>query len=264
MDQQSNFQADNFKVVMNFRARLKSVDDEDVEDFVSNNSSQEVVQNASSIFSNSISSEGDFEGNISSDNGSSSSEEPDVFDEEMPRRNIGNHSKVSRAKLDSVPSSLKYELVPRRQFALVPTSEQRMTPNQHERSLLFDSHCHLDRIFSQAFQKPIADFFNSGPQQPLEILKEKYSKEAFIECINVITNVKYFNHKYWSSFFDYPKIWLAIGCHPSECKDYDEQAEYELTISLEHPKVVALGEIGLDDKWDKFGMPYAIQKKVRC
>ena len=182
----------------------------------------------------------------------------------MRRKNIGKNSKVSRAKLNSVPSSLKYEFVPRRQFALVPTSEQRMNPNQHERSLLFDSHCHLDRIFRQAFQKPIADFFDSGPQQPLEILKEKYSKEAFIECINVITNVKYFNHKYLSSFFDYPKIRLAIGCHPSECKDYDERAEYELRKSLEHPKVVALGEIGIDDKWDKIGAPFEIQKIVSC
>ena len=190
-----------------------------------------------------------------------------IIDESVRRVEFDKSTdyKLNKFKLKSVISSNKHKLVPHRQFALVPTSKQRMTPNPHEQSLLFDSHCHLDRVFSKALNKPASHFFNSRSKEPLQLLKEQYSKEAFIECINVLScHVKYFNHKYWSSFLDYPKIWLAIGCHPSECKDYDKQAEYELTKALEHPKVVALGEIGLDDKWDKFGMPYEIQKKVHC
>ena len=167
---------------------------------------------------------------------------------------------VERASVPSSSKNAKYEF--RRNFDIVPKSEQNMNPNEHQEKLLFDSHCHLDRVFSWTFQKPVSDFFKSGSQEPLALLKEKYSINAFKECINVITNVKYFNHKYWSFFFDDPTIWLAIGCHPADCKEYDEQAEYELTKSLEHPKVVALGEIGLDDKWDKIGMPFETQKKV--
>lgn len=47
----------------------------------------------------------------------------------------------------------------------------------------------------------------------------------------------------------YPEIYLTLGWHPTEAGSYDNQAESYLLEALKHPKVVALGEIGLDYHW---------------
>ena len=44
-------------------------------------------------------------------------------------------------------------------------------------------------------------------------------------------------------------IWLTLGCHPSDVHQYDDMADYYLDLAMKHDKVVALGEIGLDDSW---------------
>lgn len=45
------------------------------------------------------------------------------------------------------------------------------------------------------------------------------------------------------------EIYLTLGWHPTEAGSYDDQAESYLLEALKHPKVVALGEIGLDYHW---------------
>lgn len=44
-------------------------------------------------------------------------------------------------------------------------------------------------------------------------------------------------------------IYLTLGWHPTEAGSYDDQVEDYLREILAHPKVVALGEIGLDYHW---------------
>ena len=56
---------------------------------------------------------------------------------------------------------------------------------------------------------------------------------------------------------------MAIGCHPENSDLYDLEAEYVLTKSLDHSRVVALGEIGLDDLWVTRGVTFETQKRVR-
>ena len=128
---------------------------------------------------------------------------------------------------------------------------------------LFDSHCHLDRVFGRAFNKPSSDFFKPGPQ-PLQLLKETYPEDftsMFEGCINVITHPNKFHTKFWD-WLDEPQMYLALGCHPENSNHYNLSAEYYLEQALDHPKVIALGEVGLDDVWDQRGISLQLQKQV--
>lgn len=41
-------------------------------------------------------------------------------------------------------------------------------------------------------------------------------------------------------------MWFAMGCHPKNVENFDSAAEKGLRECIELPKVVAIGEIGLD------------------
>lgn len=47
----------------------------------------------------------------------------------------------------------------------------------------------------------------------------------------------------------HPEIYLTLGWHPTEAGSYNDEVETYLLDKLEHPKVIALGEIGLDYYW---------------
>jgi TatD DNase family protein len=45
-------------------------------------------------------------------------------------------------------------------------------------------------------------------------------------------------------------IWATVGWHPNHASDYTSQELTTLREQLAHPRVVAIGEIGLDNHWD--------------
>ncbi|MDV6873148.1 TatD family deoxyribonuclease, partial [Pseudomonas aeruginosa] len=47
----------------------------------------------------------------------------------------------------------------------------------------------------------------------------------------------------------YPNVYATIGWHPTEAGSYSEAVEESIVSQLSHPKVIALGEIGLDYYW---------------
>jgi len=49
---------------------------------------------------------------------------------------------------------------------------------------------------------------------------------------------------------DHPEIFAAAGIHPNDCSQAPENWEKELVDMLSHPRVVAVGETGLDYYWD--------------
>lgn len=49
----------------------------------------------------------------------------------------------------------------------------------------------------------------------------------------------------------YDNLFASVGIHPSEAKSWNDTSYAELKAFASHPKVVAIGEIGLDYYWDK-------------
>ncbi|XCY67378.1 TatD family hydrolase [Streptococcus iniae] len=47
----------------------------------------------------------------------------------------------------------------------------------------------------------------------------------------------------------YPEVYATIGWHPTEAGAYTQDVEDMIISHLNHPKVIALGEIGLDYYW---------------
>lgn len=49
----------------------------------------------------------------------------------------------------------------------------------------------------------------------------------------------------------YENVFGAVGVHPEDVNSFDEKNETVIREYLKHPKIVAVGEIGLDYYWDK-------------
>lgn len=58
----------------------------------------------------------------------------------------------------------------------------------------------------------------------------------------------------------HPEIYLTLGWHPTEAGSYAPEVESYLLDKLRHPKVIALGEIGLDYYW--MSAPKPVQEEV--
>ena len=59
----------------------------------------------------------------------------------------------------------------------------------------------------------------------------------------------------------FPHVYAAVGVHPSDCHTWSEQVQDELRLLANHPKVKAIGEVGLDYYW-KDNAPAELQKHV--
>ena len=58
----------------------------------------------------------------------------------------------------------------------------------------------------------------------------------------------------------YQSIYFGAGCHPSDSKGFDEKEFEQISSLCDHPKCVAVGEIGLDYYWE--GYDKKIQSEV--
>ncbi|ALC83257.1 MULTISPECIES: TatD family hydrolase [Bacillus] len=110
--------------------------------------------------------------------------------------------------------------------------------------MLFDTHVHLN-----------ADQYNEDVNEVIE-----RARDAGVEKMVVVGFDRPTIEKAMKLIEEYSFLYAAIGWHPVDAidmKDEDLKWIKELTA---HPKVVAIGEMGLDYHWDK--SPKDIQKTV--
>ncbi|EMF0157200.1 TatD family hydrolase [Enterococcus hirae] len=99
--------------------------------------------------------------------------------------------------------------------------------------MIFDSHTHLN-----------AEQFNDDIPETIERAKELGVTKMAVVGFDTPTIEKSLQLSH-----DYSNIYSIIGWHPTEAGSYTKDIEKKLQVQLTMPKVVALGEIGLDYYW---------------
>lgn len=110
--------------------------------------------------------------------------------------------------------------------------------------MIFDSHTHLN-----------AEQFNDDIPETIE-----RAKELGVTKMAVVGFDTPMIEKSLQLSHDYSNIYSIIGWHPTEAGSYTKDIEKKLQEQLTMPKVVALGEIGLDYYWMED--PKAVQAEV--
>ena len=121
----------------------------------------------------------------------------------------------------------------------------------------FDTHAHLEDSLMRSS-------FEGGTEGAIDALL----KDGVCNVVNIGTNIK--NSKASMELAEkYPFIYAAVGIYPSESQylgDGLDSALSEIESLLSHPKVVALGEIGLDyhyEDTDKEVQSYAFEAQMQ-
>lgn len=96
--------------------------------------------------------------------------------------------------------------------------------------MLVDSHCHLD----------FADF-----DADRDALLQRARAAGVGTIVTISTRVRQFA-KLSAIVEKYPDVWCSIGTHPMNAAEEPDVTTEELLVIARHPKVVAIGEAGLD------------------
>ncbi len=110
--------------------------------------------------------------------------------------------------------------------------------------LLTDTHCHLDfEAFDADRDAVLARAMDAGIVRILNPGTDLRSSEAAIKLAETT-----------------PIVYAAVGVHPNSALVWDSAADEQLRELAGHPKVVAIGEIGLD--YYREGAPREIQREI--
>lgn len=110
--------------------------------------------------------------------------------------------------------------------------------------MLIDSHCHLD--FSK-FDRDRETVVQRAREAGVEfIINPGYNLESSRRAVALTER--------------YPEVYAAVGVHPHEAKTVTDEVIAELRLLAAQPKVVAIGEIGLDFYRDL--SPRDVQRRV--
>ena len=101
--------------------------------------------------------------------------------------------------------------------------------------MIFESHAHYD---DKAFD------------EDREALLEGLKENGIGYVINIGANIETTKNTIGLAK-KYPFIYGAVGVHPSDTDELDEEKFAWLKKQCAHPKIVAVGEIGLDYYWDE-------------
>lgn len=100
--------------------------------------------------------------------------------------------------------------------------------------MIFDTHAHYD---SGAFNSDRFEILSSMPENNVGLIVDPgCDLESSRDAVELAEK--------------YSFVYAAVGWHPEDIGKFSEKAYSELIKLAEHPKCVAIGEIGLDYYWD--------------
>ncbi len=109
--------------------------------------------------------------------------------------------------------------------------------------MIFDTHAHYDDgQFDEDRAELLASMAENGVGTIVNV------SASYASCERVTDMVR-----------DYPFLYAAVGVHPDEVGDLNEESFARMKALFTREKVVAVGEIGLDYYWEKES--HEIQKK---
>jgi TatD DNase family protein len=112
------------------------------------------------------------------------------------------------------------------------------------RPVLVDTHCHLD---FEAFDQDRAAVVEAAHSAGVQIfINPSVDTASSLKVIKACESM--------------PGLYAAVGVHPNDAETWSDQSIEQLSALAIHPKVVAIGEIGLDYYWKK--TPVELQKRV--
>lgn len=108
---------------------------------------------------------------------------------------------------------------------------------------LIDSHCHVD---SERYNDDRENILRKVKEELEFIVNIGYDLDSSKECIKLAK--------------EHDFIYATVGFHPADLKGYNEETEKELEELAKEPRVLAVGEIGLDYHW--MASPKEVQKEI--
>lgn len=99
---------------------------------------------------------------------------------------------------------------------------------------LFDTHAHYD---SEAFDDDRMEVLAALPEQGVELILNPGCDVASSRIAVSLAEA-------------FPHVYAAVGVHPSDCGNWNDETIPQLKELAAHPKVRAIGEIGLDYYWE--------------
>ena len=110
---------------------------------------------------------------------------------------------------------------------------------------IIDTHCHLnDEALYKNIDEVISRALKVGVEKMVVIGWDEDSSKLAIKIAE-----------------EYPFVYAVIGFHPENIFDIDDEKMYNLLNLYKHPKVVGIGEIGLDYHWTKEPEKRELQKQ---
>jgi TatD DNase family protein len=110
--------------------------------------------------------------------------------------------------------------------------------------MLVDSHCHLDFPDFAAERDAVIARAHAAGVGAMMTISTRLDQFPGVQAIAE----------------QYPDIWCSVGAHPHEAADHAATATAELAALAAHPRVVGIGETGLDFHYDL--SPRDVQERV--
>lgn len=130
-------------------------------------------------------------------------------------------------------------------FEITGRLKQAGVQDRKVEKMIFETHGHYDdEQFDEDRERLIAEFLEKDIDKVMNVSADMQSSRNSVELAG-----------------KYPHFYAAVGVHPSEVGDLTEDDMQALKqMTLENPKVKAIGEIGLDYHFDD-DPPRDVQKK---